>query len=62
MEAVAKAVKAGDGAAEVDDDKEEGRQRIEPELCADPRQSQRQRDGGDAGTGQSAGGDDDHDG
>ena len=40
--AVAEAVEARRGAAEVDDDEKERRQRVEPEMRAEPRQAERQ--------------------
>ena len=42
--AVADAIEAGDRAAEIDDDEEERRQRVEAEMRAEPRQPDRQRD------------------
>ena len=47
--AIAKAIEAGDGAPEVDNDKEKDRERIQAEMSTDPRQPQRQRDNRDAG-------------
>ena len=41
--AVAERVEAGRRAAEIDDDEEEGRERIEAEMRAEPRQPERQR-------------------
>ena len=41
--AVAEAVEARAGTAEIDDGEEEGRQRVDPEMRADPRDAERQR-------------------
>ena len=40
--AIAERIEARRRAAEIDDDEEEGRQRVEPEMRADPRQAERQ--------------------
>ena len=46
MAAIAERVEAGSSAAEIDDDQEKRRQRIDAEMRAEPRQPQRQCDGG----------------
>src|SRR5437016_4714482 len=44
--AIAKPVGTGDGAAQIDDHEKEGRQTVEAEPGAGPRQAERQGDGG----------------
>ena len=45
VRAIAEPVEAGGGGAEIDDQQEEGRQRIDAEMRADPGQAERQGQG-----------------
>src|SRR5438270_995258 len=49
MSAIAEREQAGSSSAEINHSKEEGRERIEPEMRADPREPERQRECGRRG-------------